>query len=246
METLVKTLKAYIKQLPDNEARILSDQNLEKLYSIFPFNKFEFVISHLIADGVMSLHDYIMVRQEYLRRNKYLYLFELAPRTFGQEWGERHLLELIPELSIPHMSVDSGFNGEYDLYFEGLKIEVKASRAVLKRGGGSLVEKALDSGSLHKFDMNFQQLKPNCCDVFIWIAVWRDKIDYWILTADDVRTHPGFSNQHRRQANDFSDGIFEGQIHINALNYHEFDKYRVNIRQILPRLRDLAKTMRKH
>lgn len=42
METLIKTLKAYIKQLPDNEARILSDQNLEKLYSIFPFNKFEF------------------------------------------------------------------------------------------------------------------------------------------------------------------------------------------------------------
>lgn len=34
--------------------------------------------------------------------------------------------------------------------------------------------------------MNFQQIKPGCCDVFVWIGVWRDVIRYWVLSSDEV------------------------------------------------------------
>lgn len=38
--------------------------------------------------------------------------------------------------------------------------------------------------------MNFQQVKPRCCDVFVWIAVWRDVIRYWVLSSNEVETSP--------------------------------------------------------
>lgn len=48
------------------------------------------------------------------------------------------------------------------------------------------------------FDMNFQQIKPNCCDIFVWIAVWRDKIRYWVLTNEEVKNNKYYSHgQHR-------------------------------------------------
>jgi len=36
-----------------------------------------------------------------------------------------------------------------------------------------LYVKALASDSNKEFRMNFQQVKPDCCDVFVWVAVWR-------------------------------------------------------------------------
>jgi hypothetical protein len=55
-----------------------------------------------------------------------------------------------------------------------IKIEVKASRAVDFDREEPLYVKALASDSQKRFDMNFQQVKPACCDVFLWIGVWRD------------------------------------------------------------------------
>ena len=85
METLIFQLKEQIKKLPRNIATTLSDDILNKLYSVYPFNRFEYVISHLIAEKVITLKDYLEIRNNYLNRNKYLYIFEItAPRTFGE------------------------------------------------------------------------------------------------------------------------------------------------------------------
>ncbi len=240
MKALIRELETYLSKLPAEQSSLLKSPILDKLYSVYPFNKVEYVISHLLAEGMMTLAEYLGIRAQYIRRNKYLHLFEMAPRTFGQIWGERHLMEMIPEFDIPDVSRDPGFSGEYDLWFEGLRVEVKASRVVAKRGGDSLAEKALSFGSKARFDMNFQQLKPDCCDAFVWIAVWKDQIVYWILTSEQVRNHPHFSNQHRGGIKAGKGGVYEGQIHINDANYAEFERFRVNPHEIFERLMELA------
>lgn len=244
MDALIDELKKYREALPAGQAVALSDDIIDRIHNVYPFNKFEYLISHLIGLGVLSLAEYAELRADYIERNRYLYLFELAPRTFGQEWGERHLMELIPDFKIPRTSLDSGFVGEYDLWLDGVRIEVKASRVVRKIAGNSLAEKAMAFGDDGRFDMNFQQLKPGCCDIFIWIAVWRNRIDYWMLTAEDVRLHPQFSNQHRTSQVD-ADGLpLEGQIHITDSNYQDFEKYRVapdKIRSCIAELDNLKK-----
>lgn len=219
METLIKELKTYKKKLSADEKTQFSDAVLDKLYAVYPFNKFEYTISHLIAKKIISLDEYLEMRSEYLQRNKYLHLFELAPRTFGETWGQNHLKELVPEFKIPTKKLDPFFSGEYDLLLNNIHVEVKASRVVKKVGGDTLPNKALASNSKSKFDMNYQQLKPGCCDVFVWIAVWRDKIDYWVLSSEDVQNSPLFSNQHRASQMSETGAVVEGQIHITDSNY---------------------------
>lgn len=243
MKTLEQELSTYIKLLPAAEQAPLSDSELDKLPSVYPFNKFEYTISFLMAIGVLSFDDYQKIRAEYIQRNKYLPLFELAPRTFGETWGQKHLMDLVPEFEIPTKSLDPNFSGEYDLLLDDIHVEVKASRAVKKSGGDILANKALLSESKFeaKFDMNFQQLKPDCCDVFVWIAVWRDKIDYWVMSSEDVQNNPLLSNQHRASQISESGKISEGQIHINNRNYSDFEKYRVQECDIRDRIIEIEK-----
>lgn len=226
MEILENELKQFLKA--NNDKSKITDTFLDNLYSIYPFNKFEYVISHLIATNVISLDDYLEIRNSYIQRNRYLYIFEItAPRTFGEKWAQRHLNEIVPELQIPSKKLDKTYSGEYDFWYNGIKIEVKASRAVKKVSGKTLLEKALSSKSKEPFDMNFQQLKPNCCDVFVWIAVWKDKIRYWVLNSDEVKNNKYYSSgQHRGNKG-------EGQLWITNKNISDFNEYEVNIRDIL-------------
>ena len=147
METLIKELEACKKNLSAEEKIKLSDAVLDKLYAVYPFNKFEYTISHLIAKEIISLDDYLRIRSEYIARNRYLYLFELAPRTFGETWGQRHLMELVEEFEVPSKDKDPEYSGQYDLLLNGIRVEVKASRAVKKIGGDTLANKALTSNS---------------------------------------------------------------------------------------------------
>lgn len=238
MEKLIEVLHKGIEQLNVKEAGIydLSESFLERLYSVYPFNRFEFVISHLISEKILSLSQYLEIRNEYHRRNKYLYVFEItAPRTFGEEWAQRHLMEVVPELELPSSRVDPNYKGQYDLWYNGVRIEVKASRAVKRRSGGALIVKALSSNSTAGFDMNFQQIKPDCCDVFVWIAVWRDCIRYWVLSSDEVKNNKYYSiGQHRGNKG-------EGQLWLKESNIAEFNQYEVSVHKILGAIVDKAK-----
>lgn len=237
MELLIKELKDDIQKL-DNKCKNkynLSDDHLNKLFSVYPFNKFEYVISHLIAEKVISLDDYLEIRNAYVRRNKYLYLFEMAPRTFGETWGQQHLNELVPELDIPSKKLDQQYSGQYDFWYDGISIEVKASRVVKRKSGDSLLEKALLSSSSDGFDMNFQQLKPGCADVFVFIAVWKNAIRYWVLSSDDIKTNKYFSKgQHRGN-------MGEGQLWITDKNIDDFDEYEAKPRDLLKAIIDKSK-----
>ena len=236
MKALIQKLNQLKKKLSPQERNLFSDAVLDKIYTVYPFNKFEFVISHLIAKHIITLDEYINIRSAYLKRNKYLYLFEMAPRTFGETWGQRHLMEVVEEFEVPNKQLDPEFKGEYDLWLDGIRVEVKASRAVRKKGGSTLSEKALSKKENTVFDMNFQQLKPSCCDVFVWIAVWRDKIDYWILSSKDVQQNEHFSNQHRASKLSDNGDVVEGQIHINNRNYDDFEPFRVSVRELYDKI----------
>ena len=82
-------------------------------------------------------------------------------------------------------------------------------------------EKALSTDSKKSFVMNFQQIKPGCCDVFVWVAVWRDAIKYRVLSSQEVKNNPYyFTRQHRGN-------VGEGRIHVKDTNVKEFKKYEV-------------------
>lgn len=233
MEKLVKELQNQIKRMKHitgNECN-LTESFLDTLYSVYPFNKFEYIISHLIANHVITLEQYLEIRNSYLERNKYLYVFEItAPRTFGETWAQRHLNEVVPELKRPSTSLDPDYSGQYDFWYNGIRIEVKASRAVKRKSGDSLILKALSSDSTQGFDMNFQQIKPGCCDVFVWIAVWRDVIRYWVLSSNEVANNKYYSTgQHRGN-------IGEGQLWLKETNIVDFNGYEVGVRDILSKI----------
>ncbi|MBI5681596.1 MAG: hypothetical protein HZC45_00215 [Deltaproteobacteria bacterium] len=227
MEELTKQLQKLIDRL--EHAKNFREEILT-LRSIFPFSEYEYIISTLLWKRRLTFDEYLELRISYIDRNLYLYIFEIsAPRGFGDTWAFGHLRELVPDFQRPSKKIDPDYSGEYDFYLEwadgkkkthGIKIEVKASRAVdFERADQPLYIKALTHDSKRPFDMNFQQIKPKCCDVFIWIAVWRDKIRYWVLSSKEVESSKYYSKgQHRGN-------VDEGQLHLNHDNIKEFNKY---------------------
>ena len=218
MEKLKEHLQSLIIDLEDAEAIY---ERLKNLISVFPFNEYEYMISTLLGREKLSLDDDYALRDEYVERNMYLYIFAIsAPRGFGETWAQGHLKELDPELEKPSKKKDPSYSGQYDFYLDGkIKIEVKASRAVDFDREAPLYVKALASDSARPFDMNFQQVKPDCCDVFVWVAVWRDRIRYWTLASKELKGNPYYSKgQHRGN-------VGEGQLHLRHENIDEFKNY---------------------
>ena len=221
MEILKKHLKKLIQTLSTKDRHELKSR-LDNLISVYPFNEYEYVISHLLVLNKITYDDYLEIRDEYISRNMYLYIFEIsAPRGFGEQWAQGHLKELAPELIKPTKRIDKNYSGEYDFIYElsnkkKIRIEVKASRAVDFNSQEPLYVKALSWQSKKHYDMNFQQIKPKCCDVFVWVGVWRDTIKYWVLSSEEVRQNRYYSKgQHRGNRG-------EGQLHLNHENIKDF------------------------
>ena len=219
MERLWKDLDSLLARL-SNEREVRD--RLESLVSVYPFNEYEYIIANLLAMDVLDLDAYQELRDDYIARNLYLYVFEIsAPRKFGETWAQGHLKGLVPVLKKPTKRIDPDYSGQYDFLLENIRIEVKASRAVDADLEGPLYVKALASTSKKSFWMNFQQVKPGCCDLFVWIAVWRDVIRYWVLASHEVETDPHYSRgQHRGNTG-------EGQVHIRQDNIEDFRAYEV-------------------
>ncbi len=232
MERLQEELDSLLAQLPEEpEIR----DRLDTLVSVYPFNEYEYIIATLLAKDLLTLDGYHELRDNYIHRNLFLYIFEIsAPRSFGEAWAQGHLKELVPDLVKPSRKVDPDYSGQYDFYLDGVRIEVKASRAVDANMDAPLYVKALASDSRKEFWMNFQQVKPSCCDVFVWIAVWRDVIRYWVLSSREVETNQYYSHgQHRGN-------VGEGQLHVRHDNIQDFAGYEVKARELEEAIRAAA------
>lgn len=231
MEKLKAELDDLIRRIPDQNEFW---QRLDNLVSVYPFNEYEFIISTLLAMDVLSLDDYHELRDTYIARNLYLYVFEIgAPRTFGEAWAQGHLKELVPDLEKPTKRLDPSYSGQYDFLLDGsIRIEVKASRAVDADSSEPLYVKALSSDSAKRFWMNFQQIKPACCHVFVWIAVWRDRIRYWVLSSRELESNRHYSlGQHRGN-------IGEGQLHVRDDNINDFAAYEAKATELADAIRE--------
>ena len=209
MEHLQEELDALLKRLP-NEQEVRD--RLDSLVSVYPFNEFEYKISTLLAADVLLLDDYHKLRDDYVARNGNRELFELSPVPFGTTWAEQHLQELVPKL-------EKAKGSKYDLRLGEIRVELKASRAVEKGSKKPLIQKALTSDSAKPFEMNFQQTKARQFDVIIWIGVWLDMIRYWVLAANEIETHPRFSDKQHRG------NVGEGQLHVKQDNIDDFGQY---------------------
>ena len=203
----------------EREDQALLRARLKSLVSVFPFNEYEYILMFLVDRRVIEFNEYEDLRQNYVSANRYLDLFGLAPRIFGQVWGEKHLMDIEPRFRKPDRSLDPDYDGQYDLWLEGVRVEVKAARAINTKKRGNLVAKALRFDSSDPFWMNFQQLKLDVCDVFVFVGVWVDQIVYWVMSAREVQANEHLSHQHR--------GGIEYQTGITHSNIREFDVYRV-------------------
>lgn len=225
MEYLKEKLRKLIDELSADKKKMLKTR-LADLVSVYPFNEYEYIISSLMGFGKITLDDYYEIRDEYVARNMYLYIFEISsPRGFGEQWAQGHLKELVPDLIKPTKKIEKNYKGDYDFLLKEdgdlIRIEVKASRAVNGDSPEPLYVKALSFESKHPFWMNFQQIKPAHCDVFVWVAVWRDIIKYWVLSSDEVKNNKYYSKgQHRGN-------VGEGQLHLKDDNIKDFRAYEV-------------------
>lgn len=248
MEKLKDELEKLINQIDNPDS---FREEVETLVSIFPFNEYEYIISSLLSKKIIDLQKYQNIRNEYIDRNLFLHVFEIsAPRGFGDTWAFGHLMSIEPELKRPNKEIDPTYNGEYDLYVRDeekiIKIEVKASRAVdREKPDEPLYRKALSSKSERPFLMNFQQLKPSCCDVFLWIAVYRDTIKYWVIKNETVKNHKDFTNQHRTASSSGED-VYEGQIMITKDNIQSIADFEVTGRNILEAIKIQHKIKSEH
>lgn len=230
MDILQQKLNKLIEELSEDKKEVIKNR-LYDLESVYPFNEYEYIITSLMGFGKINLDDYYEIRDSYLSRNVYLYLFEIvAPRGFGERWAQGQLMSMEPDFLKPTKKLDETYNGEYDIALpyekELIKIEVKASRAVDKDSKQPLYIKALSYENMKPFWMNFQQIKPACADVFILIAVWRDIIKYWVLSSNEIVNNRHYSKgQHRGN-------VGEGQLHIKDDNIDDFKQYECNPKEL--------------
>jgi len=232
-----KELREYLDRFIstlDSKNRAMLDARLQSLVSVFPFNEYEYILMFLLNKTVIRFGEYEKLRENYISSNRYLELYGLAPRIFGQIWGEQHLMDIDARFKKPDTSLDPNYEGQYDLWIEGVRVEVKASRALNKKKRGDLVSKALRYDSPEPFWMNFQQLKLEVCDVFIFIGVWVDKIVYWVLSNEDAKSSEYLSHQHR--------GGIEYQIGVTEKNISAFDVFRTDASDITNKVISIGKT----
>lgn len=216
MKELQKQLELLLKQAGGDKHTI---EAIKQEKAVFPFSTEGRIMAYLLATQTISYEKYLELHREYAKRNQYLDLFDMAPRTFGETWGEKHILSLFPEFSKATKenvsSIYPDFDGEFDLWLDGIRVEVKACRANSTNNGGSLASRAYlhSEATANSFKYHYQQLKPSCCDVFIWIGVCRDDLIYWVLTSEELQKTGKLVPQHRNE-NTGVDGVevFEGQV----------------------------------
>ncbi len=227
LQELRVNLDEFIEKLSGIEKDKLLTQ-LSNVVNIYPFNEYEYIISNLLWKDALDLEEYELIRSTYISENMYLPIIEIAwPRPFWETWAQSHVMSLDHRLLKPNVVIDTTYKWQYDLVThteekQYVTIEVKACRALDKAlVDESYAVKALSYPSLKTFDMNFQQIKPDFCDVFVWVAVWRNTITYWVLNTNEVKDSKYYMGKQHAKSE------WEWQLHVNNKNIAEFEKYKV-------------------
>lgn len=246
MKELQSILNYLIKTSNSDPTMI---EAIRKEHSMIPFSTENRLLAYLLAVGRISYEDYVRLGNEFCQRNQqqnqYISLFDMAPRTFGQTWGEQHIKKLFPQFvkaTKENLSTwYPSFDGEFDLWLDGIRVEVKACRANSTRTKGSLSSRAYshEEAKKAKFKYHYQQLKPSCCDVFIWIGVCKDDLIYWVLTSDELQKTGKLGSQHRNENTGVAGTeVFEGQVFMTE---EELVPFLVDEKEILSKVIEKGK-----
>jgi len=127
-------------------------EDVEADQSIFPFNEYEKLICNLINRGELTYNQYLDIRSEYISENPNLWVFEIsAPRGFGEKFAQTYVQGKCSNLRKASKKLDPDYSGQYDLWLDGIRIEVKASRAVDSDSDEPLYMKALSRNTKKDF-----------------------------------------------------------------------------------------------
>lgn len=242
----MKELTVELQKLRKNtNGNIEIIENIENEKALYPFSIENKLLTYYLSIGEITYERYSQLSAEYCKRNKYLDLFDMAPRTYGQTWGEQHIRSLFPQfIKATKENISAkypAFDGEFDLWLDGIRIEVKACRANSTRAGGSLASRAYlhSEAKAAGFKYHYQQLKPSCCDVFIWIGTCRDELIYWVLTSEELQRTGKLGSQHRNENTGIAGvEVFEGQVFMTE---EELSPFLADEKDILEAVRQKGK-----
>ncbi len=86
MEKLKEELDRLIATLP-NEVDFR--QKLSDLFSVYPFNEYEYIVSTLFAAEKLTFDEYLDLRDGYISRNRFLYIFEIGAPVVSARRGHK-------------------------------------------------------------------------------------------------------------------------------------------------------------
>lgn len=234
---LQKQIKALIKS--SNVDMEIVTSIISKV-PVYPFSVESQLLTYLLEIKVISYAELLKMQDEYIKRNKYLFTYELTSKSFG-DWGEKQVISIAPEFIKATKESMPDFDREYDLYVDGIKVEVKANRAAEDKKKTNLSSRAYLHSEAKScgFKYHFEQLKPKCCDVFILIGVCRDKIQYWVLSSDELMETKKFRSQHRTEnTGNKNVDLYTGQVFMTE---EELKPFKVKEQNIIKMVRKKAK-----
>jgi hypothetical protein len=180
------------------------------------------------CNGLLTYEDY--TNNKITNNFKNIEIYKKSPRIFGETWLYSHTQTALPYLEKPTKIRVNNYSGEYDYTYKSKRIEIKSSRLVDFNSKLPLSDKSLELQTDKKFNMNFQQIKPDCFDVAIFVVVTRSEFHYYVISANEIRNNKYYCDKQHRG------NIGEGQLHITNKNINEFVKYKVDVGEIQKRL----------
>ena len=132
----LRTLPDHRTASLEREGKELLQARLESLASVFPFNEYEYTTAFLVDRNVISFSEYEAHREKFVSSSRYFDLFSLAPRSFGQGWGEKHLINFDDGFQRVSKTLDPKYVGQYDHWIRGIWVEGNAARAIDNSRGG--------------------------------------------------------------------------------------------------------------
>jgi hypothetical protein len=202
-----------------------TEKELKCLLPVLSFKKYEKLLSLLKEEKILSAQQYEVLKKHYLVLNKYLMVYGISSRVFGEIWAIQQLKTLDKRFKEPTKSFDSSFCGQYDLVFENIKIGTRACRAVDIQEEGGRFDKALHYDSGKPFEMNFRQPRIESCEVIVLIGVWIDRLVYWVLSYNEIKDNKYFFHDKGK--------VEESLLVISDKNISDFDAYRVVESQVM-------------
>lgn len=213
-------LRKYLEELETGckeGDRKLVQEELERAMCIMQSSEFDYVLANLQKKNLITSQEYGTLKREQMS-NRYLILYGIDSRLFAEIWAVEHLKRMDPRFN---SEFDRAATKKYEALFEGIKVGIKACRAVKENVQGDRFKGALRYSLKQPFAFRFRNLNVQMCDVFVFIGVWVNLMIYWVLSEREI-------NLNEYLVLDQSKQTMDHMIEINNGNIAAFDKYRVH------------------